>query len=192
MIDPLLLRIIALGFSLLFLLAAAHKLNDRVQFRANFEAYEILSPKLSTLVVALLPVLELIVGIGWLVSGLFGISIELVAFLSIDLLAAYTLAIVVNLWRGRTHIDCGCGFSSSESSSSLKSAQQISTGLVFRNLLLISMAIACAFPPGERAMHAVDFIALVFALISLVLIYGAFNQLLVNMNAINSWRHSNA
>ncbi len=192
MIDPLILRIIALGFALLFLFAAAHKLGDRAHFRASLRAYEIVPAGLLGLAASVIPLLELAVGFGWLAHGLLGFRIAIVSLLSIVLLASYTAAIGTNLLRGRNYIDCGCSFSHGEFSNSANGSQQISTGLLLRNLLLVAMAMASTLPSGERTLQLIDYAAAVFAVITLTLIYGAFNQLLVNDNAIDSWRQKHA
>ena len=108
MIDPLLLKIISLGFALLFLIGAVHKFSNREHFRASFEAYEIIPTSLSALVTKIIPPLELLLGVGWLVFGLFAIEFKLVTFFSVGLLVSYALAIGINLKRGRNYIDCGC------------------------------------------------------------------------------------
>jgi len=81
-VDPLLLRITSLGFALLFLIAAAHKLSNREHFRTSFDAYEIIPVRLSALVTKIIPPLELLLGIGWLAFGLFAIEFKLVALIS--------------------------------------------------------------------------------------------------------------
>jgi len=191
-IDPLLLRIISLGFALLFLLAAMHKFSNRALFLASFEAYEIIPKRLSGLVASIIPPLELLLGVGWLAAGIFAIRLELVTLVSIGLLASYALAIGVNLRRGRNYIDCGCSFSNSNASDSRNDSQQISSGLFYRDVFLLFMMITCTIPASDRSLHLIDLFSLVLALISLVLLYGSFNQLLTNRNAINSWRHNNA
>ena len=40
MLDPLILRIISVGFALLFIFAAAHKFNNKLQFLGILEAYQ--------------------------------------------------------------------------------------------------------------------------------------------------------
>lgn len=190
MIDPLLLRIIALGFALLFLIAAAHKLSNRKHFRASFDAYEIIPASLSALVVKIIPPLELLLAVGWLVFGLFAIEFKLVTLISIALLVSYALAIGVNLKRGRNYIDCGCSFSNSSASNADSGSQQISLGLFYRNVLLIVMAIVCTIPASDRSLQLVDVFGLLFSVVALILLYGTFNQLLTNRNTINSWRRS--
>ena len=190
MIDPLLLRIISLGFALLFLIAAAHKFSNREYFRSSFEAYEIIPVSLSALVTKIIPPLELLLGVGWLAFGLFAIEFKLVTFVSIGLLASYTLSIGVNLKRGRNYIDCGCSFSNSKASNADNGSQQISAGLFYRNVLLVVMAIVCTIPASDRNLQLVDVFGLLFSIAALILLYETFNQILTTRNTINSWRRS--
>ena len=190
--DPLLLQIISLGFALLFLIASAHKFSNQRLFRENFEAYEILPRGFSNLATHIIPPLELLLGIGWLAIGIFAIKLGSVTLISIGLLASYILAIGVNLKRGRNYIDCGCSFSNSNASNSENGAQQISQGLLFRNIFLIIMAIICLIPVSDRSLQLIDIFGLVLSVAALVLLYATFNQLLANGNAINSWRKNNA
>jgi hypothetical protein len=145
-------------------------------------------------VVNFLPGFEAALGIAWLVPGLLWLQFEFVSLLSAMLLTAYTMAIGINLLRGRRHIDCGCGFSSlaKPGSKALSSGgiQQLSGGLVIRNGLLILAAMIAAIPPTQRALGFIDYLNLVTALTTLILLYGAFNQLLANHNAIGAWMNS--
>lgn len=192
MIDPLLIRIIALGFALLFLLAAAHKLGDKSRFRASLVAYQILPPSLIGVVTHIIPVIELLVGLGWLATGLIGTDLPLVALVSAALLATYTSAMAINLARGRSYIDCGCSFTRGHATASANASQRISVGLLLRNSLLIAMALFSTLPASARELQLIDLFALCLATISLVFIYGAFNQLMMNRNAIDSWRRKHA
>ena len=192
MIDPLLLRIISLGFALLFLIGAVHKFSNREHFRASFEAYEIIPTSLSALVARIIPPLELLLGVGWLVFGLFAIEFKLVTFFSVGLLVSYALAIGINLKRGRNYIDCGCTFPHSNTSNADSGSQQISLGLFYRNILLIIMAVICTIPDSDRSLQLVDFFGLFFSVVTLILLYSTFNQILTTRNTINSWRKNNA
>jgi len=191
-IDPLLLKIISLGFALLFLIAAVHKFSNREHFRASFEAYEIIPASLSALVTKIIPPFELLLGVGWLAFGLFAIELKLVTLASVGLLVSYALAIGINLKRGRNYIDCGCTFSNSNTSNADSGSQQISLGLFYRNVLLIIMAIVCIIPTGDRSLQLIDVFALFFSVVALILLYETFNQILTTRNTINSWRKNNA
>ena len=192
MIDPLLLKIISLGFALLFLIAAVHKFSNREHFRESFEAYEIIPESLSALVTKIIPPFELLLGVGWLAFGLFAIEFKLVTLASVGLLVSYALAIGINLKRGRNYIDCGCTFSNSNTSNADSGSQQISLGLFYRNVLLIIMAIVCIIPAGDRSLQLIDVFALFFSVAALILLYETFNQILTTRNTINSWRKNNA
>lgn len=192
MIDPIIIRIIAMAFALLFLLAAAHKFNNRMQFRGILDAYKILPNSIVILAAICIPVLELSIGIGWLVLAVLFFQLSFIPLISIALLTIYALAIVINLKRGRNYIDCGCGFSAKNSSGNSTGSQQISSGLVLRNIILIALVSLTAIPSNERTLVLIDYIGLILTVVALVLLYGAFNQLLINNGVINSWRQRNA
>jgi len=194
MLEPLLLQVISLGFALLFVTAALHKFGDKPEFLRILEAYQILPRRMLPVIGKFVPMLEISLGIAWLAVGLFSLQVELVSIISTMLLTAYTLAIGINLMRGRRYIDCGCGFSSLAGfgGKALSSAgiQQLSRGLLWRNGLLIVTSLLAAIPPAERELVLVDRLSLVAALVAVILLYGAFNQLLANNNAIGAWRNS--
>jgi hypothetical protein len=180
MLDPLVLKLVSIGFGLLFLLAAVHKLTALHKFRATLTAYEILpSPALAP-VSMMVPIIELMLGAAWLLA----MQAVIVALASALLLAAYTSAIAINLLRGRIHIDCGCSMGASAGRD-----QQLSWGLVARNSLLIVAALTATVPASDRTIGLVDYVTLVAGLLAVVLLYGAANQLLNNAAAIGTWRN---
>lgn len=187
MLDPLASMILALCFTVLFILAGAHKLGSKARFRANLAAYQLLPASLVPVLASVIPLFEIFLGIAWASKLLPNI----VPLLSAGLLLIYTLAIAINILRGRSHIDCGCSMSSSKSSSTQGEAQQLSTGLLFRNSILIIAAIIAGIPTSDRSLGIIDFFNIVVASIVLILLYTAFNQLLANRGAIGSWRRSN-
>ena len=191
MLDPLLLRIISVGFALLFIPAAVHKLANISQFSAIVQAYEILPRGLIRPSAVFIPLLELSLGVAWLLSGMPILFISSIAVMSASLLGLYTLGIAVNLHRGRSYIDCGCGFSTTITTTGKgQNVQHLSYGLLLRNVMLIAVALVAVIPPATREFLFIDYFNLLTATIALVLIYGAFNQLLTNRNAINAWRKS--
>jgi len=180
MLDPLVLKLVSIGFGLLFLLAAVHKLTEFRKFRATFATYEIMPDALIAPVSILVPAIEGLLGTAWLL----GIQTGFVAIASAALLASYACAIAINLLRGRVHIDCGCSMGASAGRD-----QQLSWGLVARNSILIIAALAATLPASDRAIGIVDYVTLVAGLIAIVLLYGAANQLLNNGAAIGTWRN---
>ena len=191
MLDPLILRIISVGFALLFIFAAAHKFNNKLQFLGILEAYQILPGTMPGLAVNVIPALELMLGLAWALTALLLVQITLLPPMSAMLLFTYAMAIAINLFRGRSYIDCGCGFSSlagsARSESNSGGIQQLSKALVLRNCVLGVVALIAAASPSSRDLGFMDFLSLVTASFTLVLLYGAFNQLLVNRNIIGAW-----
>ncbi len=180
MLDPLILKLVSIGFGLLLLLAAVHKLTALPQFRATLTAYEIMPRALIAPASVLVPGIEALLGAAWLLS----IQPVAIALASAVLLGSYTSAIALNLVRGRIHIDCGCSMGASAGRD-----QQLSWGLVARNSILMVAALAATVPATERAIGLVDYVTLVAALLAIVLLYGAANQLLNNGAAIGTWRN---
>ncbi|MBV57747.1 MAG: hypothetical protein CMQ12_14370 [Gammaproteobacteria bacterium] len=194
MLDPLILRIISVGFALLFIFAAAHKFNNKLQFRGVLEAYKICPPGMLGLVVNVIPLFELMLGLAWAFIALLLIPISFVPLLSAMLLFTYAMAIAINLLRGRSYIDCGCGFysmsESAQSGSSSGGIQQLSLALVLRNFVLTIVALLATVPLSSRDLIFMDFLNLLAASLALVLVYCAFNQLLANRNVIGAWLNS--
>ena len=194
MLDPLILRIISVGFALLFIFAAAHKFNNKLQFLGILEAYQILPGTMPGLAVNVIPALELMLGLAWALTALLLVQTTLLPLMSAMLLFTYAMAIAINLFRGRSYIDCGCGFSSlagsARSESNSGGIQQLSKALVLRNCVLGVVALIAGASPSSRDLGFMDFLSLVTASFTLVLLYGSFNQLLVNRNIIGAWLNS--
>jgi len=180
MLDPLILKLVSIGFGLLFLLAAVHKLTALPKFRATLSAYEIMPGTLITPASILVPIVEALLGAAWLLN----LEPTFVAVATAALLTSYMSAIAINLLRGRVHIDCGCTMGASAGKDQL-----LSWGLVGRNCILIMAALTAIVPTTERAVGFFDYVTLVAGLLASVLLYGAANQLLNNNAAIGTWRN---
>jgi len=140
------------------------------------------------LAVIAIPLIEFLLGMAWLVTAVIAIRVDLVPLLSTVLLTAFTTAIAINLIRGRRHIDCGCGFSAvAGMGASDGNTQQLSTGLVIRNIAIIFTASLANAPVSSRELGLLDYFSLLTAGIALILIYAALNQLLANGSAIEAW-----
>lgn len=166
---------IAIALAALFLNAAYHKLQDRMRFEAQLAEYELLPAALVPLATLALASLELLVGISLLIPASWLLSAPLAA----GLLLTYGAAIAINLLRGRTHIDCGCG----------DAPQLLSGWLVLRNLVLTSGA-ALLLPPVFEAGAAPWFSYLAAVALGglLALTYSAATQLLENASVLKEWR----
>lgn len=182
MLDPLILKIISLGFGLLFLLAALHKLAAPEQFRVVLREYQLLPGALVAPLALVVPSIEILLGAGWLLAS----SHAALAIASASLLGIYTLAIAINLLRGRVHIGCGCGVAGTNDKD-----QPLSAGLVVRNFVLLLASLAALMPAASRPFGFIDYMTLVTAVLASVLLYVASNQLLGNNAAIGTWRNNN-
>jgi hypothetical protein len=179
MIDPLLSRAISVACALLLLLAAWHKLAARERFRIALGEYRLLPAALLRPAAVLLPGLEATLGLAWLA----GYRPGAVALLTAALLVTYAAAIAINLWRGRVHISCGCGFGGTAGDE-----QPLSWWLVARNLVLGSVAILATLPATSRDLGPYDWLTLALALLAFGVLYSGASQLMRNGAAIASWR----
>ncbi len=180
MLDPLIVKASSIGLGLMFLVAAYHKFAEGPEFRATLYDYRVLPAALVPVAARVIPVVELLLGGSWLV---FYYQPTLTAVASAVLLGIYALAIGVNLARGRLHIDCGCGFGGKTDSEQL-----ITGGLVFRNLILLGIALLTLLPTTSRAFSAGDYVTLCAVLLVATLLFAAANQLIANRASINTWR----
>jgi hypothetical protein len=179
-IDPLFVKAISIGCGLLFLLAALHKLSAMQEFGAILRDYEVLPGAIVPVVGKLIPFVEIALGCAWLLLD----QVTAIAIASAMLLAMYTSAIAINLFRGRVHIGCGCGIAGTA-----KADQPLTVGLVIRNLSLTAMALIAALPVSERDLGLLDYATLLASVLAVSLLYIAGNQLLGNNAAIGTWRN---
>lgn len=181
MIDPLVGRAIGTAFALLWLLAAWHKVSAGERFVAALGEYRLLPAPWTRPVARLLPLVEAVLGLGWLT----GLAPGWIAPFTTALLGAYAVAIAVNLGRGRVHIGCGCGLGGWSADD-----QTLSWWLVARNLVLGAVAMVVLLPASQRGLGPLDWATLVFALLASVVLYSGVSQILHNAAAIASWRKS--
>jgi hypothetical protein len=178
MIDPLLNRAISVAFALLLLLAAWHKVAARDSFMVVLGEYRLLPAALLRPAAVMIPAIEAGLGLAWLA----GYEPGTVALLTSALLVTYAAAIVINLWRGRLHISCGCGLGASTGQ------QPLSWWLVARNLLLGAVAVVATFPVASRDLGLYDWLTMTLVLVASGALYSGASQLLRNGAALASWR----
>jgi uncharacterized membrane protein YphA (DoxX/SURF4 family) len=118
-----------------FLLSGLVKLPNRDGFERVVHAYGLVPDGMSHVVARTLPPLEVALG-GLLLTGLASRLVALVAGL---LLCIFTVAVLINLLRGR-RISCGCFGSVAQ--------KEISGVGVARNLLFLAFAVTVAANPG--------------------------------------------
>ncbi|MFN3423131.1 MAG: MauE/DoxX family redox-associated membrane protein [Novosphingobium meiothermophilum] len=129
----------AVGNGLGFLTAGIAKLRARDTFAGVVANYRLLPGSLVQPMAAMLPLAEIAVG-ALLIAGVGAAALPAAA-----LLLLFAGAMAVNIGRGRSHIDCGCGRS--------ELRQPLSRMLVIRNLVLAALVLPSfwALPPAGSA-----------------------------------------
>jgi hypothetical protein len=157
----------------IFGLAAIHAMREWAVFGAIVEEYRLVPRPLALIAARILPPLELIVAAALLLPTASRIG----AVLGFCLMLLFTAAIIVNIARGRVSIDCGCGGAD---------GQELSTGLVLRNVgLMVGLAIAGA-APSRGALDGVTAIVVICASLALIALYFAINQLMTNFQTFSA------
>jgi hypothetical protein len=147
--DPVIDATVRTALALLVLTAALHKIRDPARFRATVADYRLLPPRLVTVGAAILVLSEVAVAVALAGARTWGLAG------AAALLGLYAVAIAVNLARGRRHLDCGC------TGPALR--RPISGWLVFRNLVLVAVALADLAPVTSRPLLWIDHLTVVAA-----------------------------
>lgn len=140
--DPAIQLSCRLGLALLFILAAIHKLRDFAAFRSQLAAYRMVADSFVPPLAALLPAIETALAVALLTPA----TATTAALAAAVLLTIYSGAIAVNLLRGRTDIDCGCG----------AAGTRLSPALVARNAVATLAAVGAAVPSVPRDLLWLD------------------------------------
>ena len=155
-----------------FALALYHKARDFPRFRASLEAYGIVPGFLVPVCAPLVMGLE----VGALVCLFVPGGPE--SLLAFSVLGIYSVAIVVNLVRGRDYIDCGCG----------DLPTPLSGWLVLRNGLLMALAWPYGVAAHPVAVEPVAWLLVVITVVVLMSLYLTMEQLLANAGVGDAYR----
>ncbi|MDT8319501.1 MAG: MauE/DoxX family redox-associated membrane protein [Xanthomonadales bacterium] len=157
---------ISVCMSLLFGMAAVHKLRAPAVFRSAMDQYRLLPTRWSGLAAVLLAAAEALAALLVLVPGTRAAGFAAMA----ALLLVYTAGIAINLYRGRRDIDCGC--------SGPASRQPLSGWLVLRNLALLGLVALAGQAGTARALNWLDGLVILFTVLIAGGLYLGMNQLL--------------
>ena len=146
--DPVLALMMRTALAVLFVSAAGHKLRARVAFQGVLHAYRLLPASFVPVAAPAIAVVEL----GLAVALLLPVGRTLGALGAVTLLTVYSVAIAVNLARGRRAIDCGCGAPGER--------QPISEWLLVRNVGLAGVALLTLASVTPRPLVWVDWLTL--------------------------------
>ena len=146
----------------IFAVAVRHKIFAWVRFCASLQAYELVPTSLTKVVAGLLIVAELVAIAGLVPVYAFGFALAAV------LLTVYLLAILINMLRGRSFIDCGCG----------DEPTGLSSWLVTRNFILVAVSVTGFFTVANISLGLVV-VGLCLAVVA-YLLYAALDQMITN------------
>lgn len=180
LLDPVATSALSAVLSVIFLTGAWQKLRDLALFQANIDNYRLLPDGLAWPAAILLPLWELAAG----ALLLFDPTRTVGAVLAIGLLAIVTTAVAINLLRGRTEIDCGCG-----SLGGHVGDQTLSWGLAARNALLAFAAALALREDAARALVWIDYLSVAGGTLGLLGLYVTVNQLMANTPRLRALRN---
>lgn len=173
MIDPLLPLVISTSLALLFFMAARHKLGDNRRFEAQLAAYQIVPNPLLRISAKTLPWIEM----SLVFLLLIPFTRAFAASITATLLVVYALAMAVNLSRGRSEIDCGCG----------DKPQTLSVMLLARNAVLAAGSLLLVVPVIERAITTTDLVFVVLFTAVLAMVYLMVELLVRNHSLLKNF-----
>ena len=161
MLDPLLDLTIAWALAALIAAAALHKLSSWQEWPGLVRNYALLPDAVAGVAAVVLPGAEALTAgaLVWPSTRTLG------ADAAVGLMVAYAAALQINLWRGRTTIDCGC-FGS-------RLRQGIAPWMVWRNLLLAGLALLLRLPVDGRVLTPGELVVAAAAVITLAFLYPA-------------------
>lgn len=168
MLDPVLDMALRGAAAFLFTSAAWHKARDPIAFWQVLDAYQLLPDQLVRPASRLVPLLEFAAGASLLAMPNSGIPL----ITAIGLWALYGAAISINLLRGRTQLECGCG--------GVAADQTIRWTLVVRNIVLAGFTGLLFLEVIARELIWLDFVTIMFGGLMLVLLYAAADHLMRN------------
>ena len=175
MIHPIVAVSCSLVLAVILFTGASHKLRAPHRFARQIDDYALLSGTAAVAMAArALPIVEIVIAVALLVPGLRAWAAAAAALL----IALYTGAISINLWRGRRDIDCGCSGPGLE--------RPLSSALLVRNGVLIVMAVLAALPVGAIALHGFGLFLIGASVAAVLILYTATEGLLSNQPRLKS------
>lgn len=164
MIDPLWQLTLTLFFSLLFAGTAWHKWQAIHQTATAIATYRLIP------VAWCYPAAYAVAGMESLAVLLLWVTPTIGVVVIIGLLACYAVAIQINLHRGRTNMDCGCG----------GVPIRLTPWLVVRNVVLIGFASLILLAKSQVHLTWVDLTISILIAVTLLVLYYTGEQLLSN------------
>ncbi len=167
-LDPVLARACGAAIAVVLLTGAWQKLRDMAVFEASVDLYRLLPDGLVPLFARGFPLLEALAGTALLFDSTRASGL----LLSVAVLGVATGGVVLNLLRGHTNIDCGCGGADGHTT--------LSWALPARNAVLLLVAVLGGQDGSGRALMWIDYLSVAGGTLALVGLYATANQLMAN------------
>ena len=168
MIDPVVYGLLEADLALIFLASALQKARDPAWFARAVRQYDLIADWAATPFAAAVTLAELFCAIG----VLWAPTRFLAATGIVALLLVFSVAVTINLARGRRDLDCGCFGPAGVSRTGL------SGWIVLRNLALAAMAAGLWMPTGARPVVWVDYVTVAFATVASLLVFAVVDRLI--------------
>ncbi len=167
-IDPVLGWVAAIAIAAIFAGSSAIKLANLAAFRAALSDYRIVPESFEFPLALAIPIAEMAGAAGIVPSA----ERSLAGSLLIALLAVFSIAIAVNIGRGRRDIDCGCF------GPALR--QTLSLSMLARNGALAAICAIAMAPRSVRTLGFLDITTIAAGAASIVILYVSVNFLMAN------------
>jgi len=165
LVDPLVVYPSRFGLGILLCGAAVHKLRDPAQFQAVLEGYRIFPAWLIPILARLVPLVELLTGLGLFLT----VTSQIAAMISTTLLLGYGALLFYSLSHNIPVADCGCSFGFANNQPANRTTSQLSRGLIWRNLVLTFISMNLERNLMQRELGLFDVTAIfLFTLIGAV------------------------
>ena len=176
----------ALAVAGILIATAIPKLQAPAYFEGIVVDYQILPAGLSRVLARALPWVELCAALALMPTATRSYAAALLAVL----VSAFGAAVTINLLRGRTRLDCGCGLSGANGTNGTSDGKSyLSWPLLGRNVFLLLLLALAASPDAGRALLLQDALTVGFGGAALIGLYVAADVLLANLPRVNNYRN---
>ncbi|NRA87612.1 MAG: hypothetical protein HRU28_09490 [Rhizobiales bacterium] len=170
MIDPIFSYLIAIFFVAFWSGAGAKKLMKPAWFKMILTDYDIFTKPIISLLVYIVPALELLIAIAFIFMPMVGL------LASMGLLIVYALVLTFNALRGHVVADCGCAWGTTNDETDPISPKFFIT----RNVMLALAGFLVLIPVLDRPFMALDWMNIGLAVLACIGIALAMTEILKN------------
>jgi Methylamine utilisation protein MauE len=161
-------KIMAMTLSLIFFTTFISKVINWKDYKQTIASYKIIPPKGISISLLFFLINEAVIALSALLVGWRPFN----AVMATILLLIYTIAISINLLRGRKDLACGCG--------GVLESERLHYGLVIRNLLFIIAVVLLSFTSKENDISdgwlTIGILLVSVALLLITAVISEFNQ----------------